>query len=67
MSFVPKVIPGGRTTDEGALRPARTAHEMIDINRISQAFFRIQSNEIRQRIVALIEEVADSQHSENWF
>jgi hypothetical protein len=67
LSFVPKIIAGGKAADRQAARPAPAKlgrAEIIDINRLSQAFFRIQSTDLRQRIIALIEEIAETEHRE---
>lgn len=64
MPFVPKIIIGDKLDDERvACQPSRKLGrvEMIDINRLSQAFFRIQSVEMRERILGLIEEVAETE------
>lgn len=64
MSFVPKVISGGKTGRRRSTRRAQRKlgySELIDINRLSQAFFRIQSNESRQKIIALIEDIAETE------
>lgn len=64
MPFVPKIIAGDKLDDEKAVcQHSRKLGrvEMIDINRLSQAFFRIQSVEMRERILGLIEEVAETE------
>lgn len=67
MSFVPKVILGGKAIDEKPEAPRHSHADMIDINRLSQAFFRIRCNDLRQRVIVFLEEVADAQHSENLY
>ena len=67
MSFVPKVILGGKTIDAKPARARHTHGDMTEINRLSQAFFRIRCNELRQRVIVFLEEVADAQHSENLY
>jgi len=68
VSFVPKVIPGGKDGRDGTARaPSEKLGyaEIVDINRLSQAFFRIQSGEVRQRLIAFIEDVAEAEYSES--
>ena len=67
MSFVPKVILGGKVADERSHSPKANVERdrIVDINRLSQAFFRIHSIEDRLKILTFIEEVAESQYFEH--
>jgi len=67
MSFVPKVILGDKAINEKPEAPRHSHNDMIDINRLSQVFFRIRCNDLRQRVIVFLEEVADAQHSENLY
>lgn len=67
MSFIPKIISGGKAAGQNAghsARPKLRHGEIVDINRLSQAFFRIQSVELRERIVTMIEEIAETENGE---
>jgi hypothetical protein len=62
---VPKIIAGGKSaTREDRQTTRASRYEIIDINRLSQAFFRIQSVEVRERIISLIEEIAENERRE---
>lgn len=70
MSFVPKIIQGGKLADPGSARtvPGKIApSDIVDITRLSRAFFRIQSTEDRLKIIAFIEELAEAERSEHWY
>jgi hypothetical protein len=60
MSFSPKVISRDEAESKRSCRATTGLGytEMIEINRLSQAFFRIQSIETRQQIITLIEDTA---------
>lgn len=60
MSFLPKVISRNEVEEKRDCRaPMGLGYfEMIEINRLSQAFSRIQSIETRQQILSLMEEIA---------
>jgi hypothetical protein len=70
MSFVPKIIPGGKSVGREPSRVERKKIEqsdIVDITRLSQAFFGIRSIEDRLKIIAFIEELAEAERSERWY
>jgi hypothetical protein len=70
MSFVPKIIPGGKSIGRRPVRaePKKIEQsDIVDITRLSRAFFRIRSIEDRLKIIAFIEELADAERSEHWY
>lgn len=62
MSFVPKVILGGGSKSDQ--RRFVSQEDLLDISQLSRAFFRIRSPELRSRVVAFIEDVAETEWSE---
>jgi hypothetical protein len=70
MSFVPKIIPGGKSASQKPVRAAPRKIEqsdIVDITRLSRAFFGIRSIEDRLKIIVFIEELAEAERSEHWY
>ncbi len=62
MSFVPKVIMGGGSRSDQ--RRFASPEDLSDISRLNRALFRIKSPELRLKVIAFIEDVAEAEWSE---
>jgi len=62
MSFVPRIIVGGGSKSDH--RRFATSEDLSDISRLNRALFRIRSPELRLKVIAFIEDVAEAEWSE---